>query len=172
MENAADALKIAFAMFAFALAIMVTFGLVSQAKSTADTVLYYSDETNFYEQSELIEREVSVAEIIPTLYRYYEESIGVTISLKNSESYKFDLNNSEYLLDENKIILNGKKQFDRKNNLDNFVNEILLDELKDSKFKEEFVEIPISGIYEYGSDGSELVLSAGGKKVYITYTEI
>lgn len=101
MENAVDALKIAFAMFVFALAIMVTFGLVSQAKSTADTVLYYSDETNFYEQSRLIEREVSVSEIIPNLYRYYEETIGVIINLKDyDDSFIFDLNNHETIIQE------------------------------------------------------------------------
>lgn len=168
MENAADALKIAFAMFAFALAIMVTFGLVSQAKSTADTVLYYSDETNFYEQSELIQREVSVAEIIPTLYRYYEESIGVTINLKDYEDpFIFDLNNNETILLDGKTKLTS--EVDREANLKEFIENKLP---KDSNFKEEFIEIPVSGIYEYGSDGSELVLSAGGKKVYITYTEI
>lgn len=57
---------------------------------------------------------------------------------------------------------------DREANLERFIQTVLP---KDTKFKEEFVEIPISGIYEYGSDGSELVLSSGGKKVYITYTE-
>ena len=177
MENAVDALKIAFAMFVFALAIMVTFGLVSQAKSTADTVLYYSDETNFYEQSKSssTNREVSVAEIIPTLYRYYEESIGVTVNLKDSNdtdytSYTFDLNNNETIVSE--YITKLTTETDRKTNLQVFINNYLLNLPNNTKFKEEFVEIPISGIYEYGSDGSELVLSSGGKKVYITYTEI
>ena len=36
-------------------------------------------------------------------------------------------------------------------------------------FLEEFVDAPISGIYETGIDGTEVVLSSGGKKVYITY---
>lgn len=174
MENAVDALKIAFAMFAFALAIMVTFGLVSQAKSTADTVLYYSDETNFHEQtkSSLTNREVSVAEIVPTLYRYYEESIGIIINLKgHDEPYTFDLNNNETIIQDSGSGVEIKKltsEADRKANLERFIQTVLP---KDSKFVEEFVEIPISGIYEYGSDGSELVLSSGGKKVYITYTE-
>ena len=57
---------------------------------------------------------------------------------------------------------------DREENLAKFVQEKLP---KDAKFREEFVEIPISGIYEYGLDGSELVITSGGKKVYITYTE-
>lgn len=173
MENAADALKIAFAMFAFALAIMVTFSLVSQAKTTADTVLYYSDETNFYEyhgSNATKNRIVSVSEIIPNLYRYYEESIGVTINL-NGQTYIFDLNNNEYIVQEpgnEKTKLTSNTE--RKDNLAKFINTILL--VEDTNYVEEFVEIPISGIYEHGSDGSELVISSGGKKVYITYTEI
>ena len=170
MDNVVDALKIAFALFVFAFAIMVTFGLVSQAKSTADTVLYYSDETNFYEQSKSssTNRVVSVSEIIPNLYRYYEESIGIIINLENGEDYMFDLNNRE------DIVIEGKTQLiseaDRQANLDEFIK-TKLPSGTDVKFKEEFVEVPISGIYEYGSDGAELVISQGGKKVYITYTE-
>ena len=169
MENAADALKIAFVMFIFAIAITTTFSLISQAKSTADTVLYQSDETNFYEHTEtsdLGNREVSVTEIIPMLYRYYEESIGVTIKLKNGETYTFDLKNNESILLEDKVKLTSEA--DREANLAKFIQEKLP---KNAKFKEEFVEIPISGVYEYGSDGAELVLTSGGKKIYITYTE-
>ena len=75
MENAADALKIAFAVFIFVIAITITFTIVSQAKSTADSVFYHRDETNFYEYSYSKgdtekNRIVSVSEIIPTLYRY------------------------------------------------------------------------------------------------------
>ena len=52
MENATDALKIAFAIFVFVIAITLTFSLISQAKSTSDYVLSYSDRTNFYEHSD------------------------------------------------------------------------------------------------------------------------
>ena len=48
-------------------------------------------------------------------------------------------------------------------NLKSYVN-------SNASFKEEFVEIPISGIYEKGEDDTEITLSSGGKKVYITYT--
>ena len=46
-----------------------------------------------------------------------------------------------------------------------------LENLQDLKcdFLEEFVDAPISGIYETGIDGTEVVLSSGGKKVYIKY---
>lgn len=172
MENAADALKIAFAMFVFVIAITITFTLISQAKSTADVVLYHSDETNYYEYSSSSEtnRQVGIEEVIPTLYRYYKESVGITVNLKNGSSYTFDLNsNNETIMLEDKTKLTSNTE--REGNLEKFVNDVLLRLSENTRFTEEFVEIPISGIYEYGSDGTELVLSSGGKKVYITYTQ-
>lgn len=159
MENAADALKIAFAIFVFVIAIAVTFSIISQAKSTADTVLYHSDETNFYKHVASGEgnREVSVKEVISTLYRYYKESVSVTINIGN-ESRTFDLANSSSNI--NTI----------ENELATYIEDKLLDLPKDSIFIEEFVEVPISGIYETGEDNTEITLSSGGKKVYVTYT--
>ena len=149
MENAADALKIAFAVFIFVIAITLTFSIVSQAKSTADAVFYYSDETNFYEYSDSSEksRTVSVSEIIPTLYRYYKESIGVEIKLKNGLVYTFDLNNNESIMIENKTKLTSNAE--REENLKRFIENVLFQYYTDAKFIEEFVEIPVSGIYEY-----------------------
>ena len=49
MENATDALKMAFAVFVFIIALSIVFSLISQAKETADTVLFYSDKTNYYD---------------------------------------------------------------------------------------------------------------------------
>lgn len=172
MENAADALKIAFVIFVFIAAIGITFTLISQAKSTADSVFYHSDETNFYEYSKgnsEKNRIVSITEIIPNLYRYYKESIGVIIQLKNGDNYTFDLNNKEDDIFIQKSKLTSLK--DREENISKFINNYLLELPEDTKFTEEFVEIPISGIYEYGEDGTELEISSGGKKVYITYTE-
>ena len=172
MENASDALKISFAVFIFILAIGIAFTLISQAKSTADIVLYHSDSSNFYEYSysggSEKNRKVSVSELIPTLYRYYIESIGVTINLKDGNSYMFDLNNREDIFI-GKTKLNSEA--DREENLKEFVRTILLELPEETKFEEEFVEVPIDGIYEYGTDGTELVISSGGKKVYITYTQ-
>lgn len=49
MENAADALKMAFAVFVFIIALSIVFSLIGNVKETADTVLYYADKTNYYE---------------------------------------------------------------------------------------------------------------------------
>ena len=159
MENAADALKIAFAIFVFVVAITVTFSVIGQAKSTADSVLYFSDDTNFYEHlsSKEPNRTVSVSEVISALYRYYKESLCVTVDL-NGDSTTFDLSNSYATTTA------------IENNIAKYVEDNLLELGDDAKFTEEFVEIPISGIYDEGEDGSEIILSSGGNKVYVTYT--
>lgn len=161
MEHAADALKMAFGILVFVIAITILFMTVSKAKSTADVVLYYSDNTNFREEDSSSDknRTVGVTEIISTLYRYYKESVAVTI-IADGKTYNFDLGNETGDTIENK----EKK-------LGEFISGTLLS-YKDKKFTEEFTEVPTSGIYSTGTDGSEIVLSAGGKKVYITYAEI
>ncbi len=49
MENAADALKMAFAIFVFILALVIVFSMIGRIKDTADEILFYSDETNYYD---------------------------------------------------------------------------------------------------------------------------
>ena len=158
MENAADALKMAFAIFVFVIAITVTFALLTEAKNTADVVLFYSDETNFQPHVESLEEvTASYQDVVSTLYRYYKESICVTIIL--DEEYKFDLESPS---SDTEII-------------EAEIGKFIKEELKDYKgrlFREEFVEIPISGIYDYGEDGTEIIVSSGGKKVYVTYTAL
>lgn len=161
MENAADALKIAFAVFAFALAITILFSLVSLARSTADYIFYYGDRTNFYEEPMKSKnnkyRTVKTEDIISTLYRYNKESICVTIELgTNSKTFDQSLND-------------GKTTEDIENELADYINNTLLN-YSNSEFLEKFTEVPTSGIYDEGGDGTEIIVSSGGKKVYITYT--
>jgi len=49
MENASDALKMAFAIFVFVVALTIVFSLISKVKETADAILLNSDKTNYYE---------------------------------------------------------------------------------------------------------------------------
>ncbi len=160
MENAADALKIAFAIFVFIIAITVTFGIISQAKSTADTVLYYSDDTNFYAHlsSKDPNRTVSISEVIATLYRYYKESLSVTIVLAEDNSRTFDLSNSY------------STTAAIEEDLAEYIEKNLLTLNQKSTFTEEFVEVAISGQYSKGDDGTEITVVSGGSKVYVTYT--
>lgn len=90
MDNAVDALKLAFAMLVFVMAITVSITAFGQAKATSDEVFYMADKTNFYEYTSDDEekqklkleegRIVSIETIIPTLYRYYKENFNVIIN--------------------------------------------------------------------------------------------
>lgn len=184
MENAADALKMAFAVLVFIIAIAIIFVMISKVRNTADIVLYHSDKTNFYQNykgnnevdktaDEKGNRIVTITEIVSTLYRYYKESVAVTI-VDGTDSYYFDLGNEDYILvkgsDDTLLELGTEDNIEE--NLGEFIETVVLDKYdQDTEFVEEFTEVPTSGIYSTGSDGSEIILSAGGKKVYITYTK-
>lgn len=81
MENASDAIIIAGAILIFVIALTTAMTVFSQARATADTVIYASDETNFYEyievDSNVESRIVSWETVIPTLYKYYKENYTV-----------------------------------------------------------------------------------------------
>lgn len=183
MENAADALKIAFGLIIFATAITMLFIMTTHTRSAADTVLSYVDETNYYNLLETTDknREVSVSDVITTLYRYYSESIAVEVILKtginSKERYVFDIHN-ETIVDTSFEALNSIK--DMEDNLGYFINYKLLgsknipgsEDRTASRFRETFVEVPTFGIYLVQEDGTELALSTGSKRIYITYEEI
>ena len=102
MDNAIEALKMAFAVFVFVIALTISMSALSQAKIVSDEVFYMADKTNFYEYTSDDEekikensegRIVSMETIIPTLYRYYKENFKVTIKLNKPgyEDVVFDL---------------------------------------------------------------------------------
>ena len=88
MENAVNALKIAFAIFVFMLGLVILFSMASQARETADILISEADKTTYYSYHEDVSgnkvdangnRIVTISDIIPVLYRYAEENYGVTI---------------------------------------------------------------------------------------------
>ncbi len=84
MENATKALQMAFAVFAFIIALTLFFMVSNQAKVVSDFVLYVTDNTNFLETKEAEDalkegRKVGMETIIPTLYRYAKENYKVKI---------------------------------------------------------------------------------------------
>lgn len=194
MEHAADALKMAFALLVFAIAITTIFVMVAKVKTTSDVVMYYGDKTNFYSHYEDKSKDtngnriVGISDILATLYRYYKESVAVTVILDNNnpqETYYFDLGyeqmgitaTGEKMLlvtdGNNNVLLKLSTQEDIEKNLGEFVWRKLITNHninEDTTFTERFTEVPTSGIYDKGEDGSEIVLASGGKKVYITYT--
>ena len=89
MENAVDALKIAFAVIVFSMALSLTVYMFSEARETADAVLHSSDITEFiqYEEADYDgdTRLVGLETIVPTLYKYYKENY--TVVFRNSTGY-------------------------------------------------------------------------------------
>ena len=80
MENAVEALKMAFAVMLLTLALSLSIAFFSKARSTAETVLQSADETAYYDYTryDLPEdpsgnRIVGYETIIPTLYKYDKE---------------------------------------------------------------------------------------------------
>lgn len=88
MENAVDALKIGFAVLVFTMALSLAIYMFTEARETADAVLYRTDETQYmeYDQAQLdnvtnqivgMNRIVGLETIIPTLYKYKKENYTV-----------------------------------------------------------------------------------------------
>lgn len=95
-ENISEALIMAASVLIFVIALSVIFSLISQAKSTADAIIYSYDDTQYYyddleditfttARKENINRTVTMETIMPTVYRYIKEHYGVTIFNKNGE---------------------------------------------------------------------------------------
>lgn len=91
MENAVDALKIAFAAIVFVLALTIGIAVFTQARTASDVILQGQDSTEYYEYihagiyddetgqwiSTGDTRIVGIETVIPTLYRYYKENYTV-----------------------------------------------------------------------------------------------
>ena len=79
MENASEALIMAFAVLVLVLALSVSISSFTQAKRTADSVMQLTDsryDYTYIQQSDT-KRTVSSETIIPTLYRAYKENIVI-----------------------------------------------------------------------------------------------
>jgi len=85
MENAMDALQMAFAVIVLVLAISVAIAMFSKVNEVSQIVLTRTDGTNYYtyiandenEAEEAQTRIVGLETIIPTLYKYYKENYTV-----------------------------------------------------------------------------------------------
>ena len=89
MDNATQALMMAFGAFVFIFALTLAMYLIIQVQSTAEVLAFRSDSTKYYDNVELVEdnvngskgtvRIVNAETIIPTLYRYNKENFCVKI---------------------------------------------------------------------------------------------
>ena len=89
MENALDALQMAFAVFALVIALSVSTASLSQARQASDYLISQQDKTNFYKyvDSDEQNRVVGLETIIPTLHKYYKENY--TVVFKTADSFDF-----------------------------------------------------------------------------------
>lgn len=80
MENAVDALKIAFGVMMFVLALTLSISSFSSANSTVKAIVQMNDretEYTYIEPSKNRTRTVGIETIVPTMYRAYYENIEI-----------------------------------------------------------------------------------------------
>ena len=88
MENASEALMMAFGVLILVIALTVSMVSFNRVKNVSDIVLFTSDKTNYYEYTGETgkaneNRIVGIETIIPTLYRYYDENYTVLFRQAN-----------------------------------------------------------------------------------------
>ena len=147
MENAADALKIAFAIFVFIIALSIFFSLITKVKDTADSILISSDKTNYYEWTEgTLENGRLVGEdtVIAALYNSSDDLTRVIIQKGGEQIYPSSNRN---------------------------IREVIEEKLSDGTiYLENIVEVVTGGTYRVGEDGTKITIRPGTTKTYIYYT--
>lgn len=104
MENASDAIIMAGAILIFVMALTITMNVFSQVRATIDTVVYTTDETNYYEyigtedNNGIKNRRVGLETVIPTLYKYYKENYTVVFLGRNGSPLDLYETKTDYRL--------------------------------------------------------------------------
>ena len=178
MENGAQALLMAAAVLIFVIALSVTFSTLSQAKSIADVVLFYSDREIFQEHItpdigtyQDGGRTVDGHTVIATLKRFGHENFAIKIIDKNNHTFHDDDYN-ELDLDPATFQINslGDSQKEIKERINKFINDCYSD-LINSSFRETFVEITVNGETHAGEGGLTLEENVQ-KKLFIKYKQL
>lgn len=192
MENAVEALKMAGFMLLFIIALSITMITLTQAKTTADSLVKNQDRQQSYQYIEVtgdlsksLSRTVTLADIIPTLYRYAQEDYAVQFyTSSGSPLYIYEsgqikngvpVKKNDLDLDTEHWIENGETRYEDwrgnttkiKQHVDNVV-EYLLANYKNSNFEE---KLGTTEDYEESQDTNELVPDINKQyKRIITYT--
>ena len=141
MDNAVEALKIAFAVMMFVMALGLSISSFSQARSAASSIINMSDRENEYTYIEpsdtLLTRTVGIETIIPTMYRAYTENIEIYFFKDNAGS-------PFYLY--NKIDANGDKVIgaDGNNVMVNYID-LSLENFSSAKDAMKHLDVLLSG---------------------------
>ena len=192
MENAVEALKMAGFMILFIIALSITMITLTQAKTTADSLVKNQDRQQSYQYIEVtgdlsksLSRTVTLADIIPTLYRYAQEDYAVQFyTSSGSPLYVYEsgqikngvhVKKNDLDLDTEHWIENGETRYEDwrgnttkiKQHVDDVV-EYLLANYKNSNFEE---KLGTTEDYEESQDTNELVPDINKQyKRIITYT--
>lgn len=192
MENAVEALKMAGFMLLFIIALSITMITLTQAKTTADSLVKNQDRQQSYQYIEVtgdlsksLSRTVTLADIIPTLYRYAQEDYAVQFyTSSGSPLYIYEsgqikngvpVKKNDLDLDTEHWIENGETRYEDwrgnttkiKQHVDDVV-EYLLANYKNSNFEE---KLGTTEDYEESQDTNELVPDINKQyKRVITYT--
>ena len=193
MENAVEALKMAGFMLLFIIALSITMVTLTQAKTTADSLVKNQDRQETYQYVELAEgetkafsRTVTLSDIIPTLYRYAQEdyavqfynSDGSPLNVYESGEIRNGVNvrKNDLDLDTEHWEENGVTRYEEwrgnttkiKQHVDDVVEFLLQPSYKDRQFEEKLGTIED---YEEDQDTNELVPDINKQyKRVITYT--
>lgn len=192
MENAVEALKMAGFMLLFIIALSITMITITQAKTTADSLVKNQDRQQSYQYIEVtgdlsksLSRTVTLADIIPTLYRYAQEDYAVQFyTSSGSPLYVYEsgqikngvhVKKNDLDLDTEHWLENGETRYEEwrgnttkiKQHVDDVV-EYLLANYKNSNFEE---KLGTTEDYEESQDTNELVPDINKQyKRIITYT--
>lgn len=192
MENAVEALKMAGFMILFIIALSITMITITQAKTTADSLVKNQDRQQSYQYIEVtgdlsksLSRTVTLADIIPTLYRYAQEDYAVQFyTSSGSPLYVYEsgqikngvhVKKNDLDLDTEHWLENGETRYEEwrgnttkiKQHVDDVV-EFLLANYKNSNFEE---KLGTTEDYEESQDTNELVPDINKQyKRIITYT--
>ena len=178
MENAVEALKMAGFMLLFIIALSITMITLTQAKTAADSLVKNQDRQQSYQYIEVtgdlsksLSRTVTLADIIPTLYRYAQEDYAVQFyTSSGSPLYIYEsgqikngvpVKKNDLDLDTEHWIENGETRYEDwrgnttkiKQHVDDVV-EYLLANYKNSNFEE---KLGTTEDYEESQDTNELV---------------
>lgn len=94
MENAADALKIAFGVLIFVVALSLSIFTFSNARQAIDSIITYRDKTQDYvyvKKANNVNRLVSSESIIPAMYKAYTENYKIIFLQKNNSGEEIPL---------------------------------------------------------------------------------
>lgn len=184
MENAVDALKIAFAILVFSLALILLFNVVGQVKATSDIVFQLNDKTGSYEYitandyNTNEDRIVGFETILPTIYRYEKEQYAVTIVDSNGKPIvRFDLYTEGFMGDWNDILKKREhgtpEEKDTANTVYNGVAERLakVDEIINSNEENKLInQINKGNLYGVVRHGSNTITGIGQNIVSAPWT--